>query len=186
MFCPNCGEKLESQNQRFCASCGSRLQFTPIPEVPQEIPGEIQVTTPASTISVSESIPMKKDSQGSYSKRTFAFGFLSLVLAGIGFILEFLAFFRFVIPIYVFPRLPSGPWLLIIALCLHMVGIIFGVISKVSSSKARTHEIENALEKVGRVFGILGIIANAIPIVVINIALVIFNVPYSPPPGPYP
>ena len=29
MFCPNCGEKLESTFQKFCASCGSELSNTP-------------------------------------------------------------------------------------------------------------------------------------------------------------
>jgi len=29
MFCPNCGEKVESQNQKFCSGCGSELSNTP-------------------------------------------------------------------------------------------------------------------------------------------------------------
>jgi len=184
MFCPNCGEKLDSPNQRFCASCGSEIGSTPFPEVPQIQTEENQVSTPVSLVPVSESKPIKAEGPGSYSKKVFAFAFFSLVLAVIGFVLEFLAFFRFIIPMYIFPRLPGGPVLLTIALVIHFVGIIFGIVSRISSSKARKLEIENTLEKVGRVFAILGIIANFIPLVIINIVLLIISVPFSPPPGP--
>ncbi len=184
MFCPNCGERLDSPDQRFCSSCGSKLQFTPIPEVPQAVSEEIQVPTPANTIPVSKALPIKKASQGSYSKKTFAFAFLSLALACVGFSLEYLAFLRSIMYYFMFPRLPSAPVLLIIALIFHFVGIVFATVSRSNSNKARKHEVENALEKVGRVFGILGLIANIIPLVVINIALLFISVPISLPPIP--
>jgi hypothetical protein len=190
MFCPNCGEKLESPNQRFCSRCGSELQFTPNPEVfegynaTQTPVVETPSPTPVPAAPVYETKPIKTGGPGSYSKKVFAFAFLSLVLAGIGFSLDMISFLRFVIPIYVFPRLPGGPIVLIAAMIVHFIGVIFGVVAKANSTKARKFEMENTLERVGKVFGILGIIVNMIPLVVINIALVIINVPFSPPPGP--
>jgi len=175
MFCPNCGEKLDSQNQRFCASCGSEIQSSIIPEVP-ELPAEMtQAPPPTPPVPVYESIPIKKGGPGSYSKQVFAFGFLSLVLAGVGFGLEFLAFIRFIAPFSSFPRLPSAPIFWIAALVLHFVGVVFGILSRVSSSKARKHETENPLEKVGSVFGILGIIANIIPMAIVSPLLMIVS-----------
>ena len=107
-----------------------------------------------------------------------------MVIAGVGFGLEGLAFIKFRSSYYVFPRIPNGPILLIAALVVHLVGVIFASISRSNRSKAKKYEFENALEKVGNVFGIFGLIANIIPLVVINIALVVISVPYSPPPGP--
>jgi len=187
MFCPNCGERLDSPNQRFCSRCGSEIQSTitlEFPESPQISTEDTQEAPAAQPVRIYESKSIKVGGPGSYSKRVFVFAFLSLVLAGVGFVLEFLAFFRFVIPIYVFPRLPSLPSLLILAPSLHLIGTVFGIISIVSSSKARKHEVENTLEKVGKVFGILGVIANVIPIVIINIALIFISNPYSLIPGP--
>lgn len=185
MFCPNCGERLDSPDQRFCSNCGSKLQFTPIPEVPQEV---TVVKTPApppiQAAPVYDVKPIKKASTGSYSKKTFAFAFLSLVLACVGFGLEYLAFLRSVMYYFMFPRLPAAPVLLIIALIFHFVGIVFAVVSRSNSNKARRLEVENALEKVGKVFGILGLVGNIIPLVVINIALLFLSVPISLPPIP--
>ncbi|MFX0008882.1 MAG: zinc-ribbon domain-containing protein [Candidatus Hermodarchaeota archaeon] len=183
MFCPNCGEKLDSPNQRFCSRCGSELQSTPFFDTPQEPVNQVQVST-VQSVPVYETKPIKTGGPGSYSKKVFAFAFLSLVLAGIGFSLDMISFLRFVIPIYVFPRLPSGPIVLIAAMIIHFIGVIFGVVAKANSTKARKYEMENTLERVGKIFGILGIIVNMIPLVVINIGLVIINVPFSPPPGP--
>lgn len=175
MFCPNCGEKLESPNQNFCSRCGSEIHFTPISETPQVLPEETPVTTPISSIPVSESIPIKKGGPGSRSKQTFAFGFLALFLAGVGFGLEWLAFMRFMMPIYIFPRLPGAPIIWVAALVLHFIGVVFGVVSRTNSKKARNLETENPLEKVGNVFGILGIIANIIPMAIVSPLLMIIS-----------
>lgn len=184
MFCPNCGEKLDTPNQSFCAMCGSKLQSTPIPkDIPVQTK-ESQVIVPVSSIPVSKSVPIKTGGPGSYSKRVFAFSFISLVLAGVGFGVEFFAFIKLIAPSYVFPRIPGSPILLIAALVIHLVGVIFGIVSRANSNKAKKHEIENTLEKVGSVFGILGIIANVIPLVAINILLVIMAGPLSPSPVP--
>jgi hypothetical protein len=142
------------------------------------------VPQPAQAVPIYQPKTVKVGGPGSYSKKVFAFSFLSLVLACIGFGLEFLSFIRFTAPIYVFPRLPGGPVLLIAALILHFIGVIFAIVSRVNSRKAREHEIENSLEKVGRVFGILGIIANIIPLVVVNLVLVFYVIPHSAYPMP--
>jgi hypothetical protein len=168
MFCPNCGEKVDSHDQRFCASCGSEIGSNPIPEVSQVLAEENQVSTLASSIPVSESKQIKTGGPGVYSKKIFPLAFFSLVLAAIGFVLEFLAFLRFVIPFYVFPRLPGGPVLWIVALIFHIVGLLFAIRCRVNNKKAGQFETKNTIATVGSVFGVFGIIANAIPIAILS------------------
>ena len=66
--------------------------------------------------------------------------------------------------------------LIIIFIAIHIAGIIFGVLSRIYSAKARELEPVNNLEKVGSIFGILGIIGNTILLIVsIIVAIVIFT-----------
>jgi len=179
MFCPNCGEKLKSQDQSFCASCGSEIQSTPPLEAPQVRAKKNQVSTSStvSSVPVSESKPIKVGGPGFYSKMVFTFALLSIVLAVIGFVFEFLKVLRDVIPIYVFPRIPGGPGLRIIALVLYSIGLIFAILSRVFSSKAGKREMQNTLKRVGSVLGVIGIVQNVIPLVLIPISIVVASMP---------
>ncbi|MFW9972538.1 MAG: zinc-ribbon domain-containing protein, partial [Candidatus Odinarchaeota archaeon] len=109
MYCQNCGEKLEMENQRFCQNCGSEILSTD--ETPKPISWEEQnkPTTQSIPIPQYETSFKKGGQAGSYSKRAFAFAFISLVIACIGFSLEFFAYIKFMAPTYIYPRIPNGP-----------------------------------------------------------------------------
>jgi len=162
MFCPNCGEKLESQNQKFCASCGSILSYTP--DAPQLRAEENQASSPVKPIPVYESKPIKTGGPGPHSKKCFAFAFVSIALAIVG--NSFGA--RFFLPTYFFPYYVGlGLERLIIAMVLHIAGLIFGILSRVNTSKAEILEPINALEQFGSVVAVFGIITNAISVVLV-------------------
>ncbi|TES98299.1 MAG: zinc ribbon domain-containing protein [Promethearchaeota archaeon] len=184
MICPNCGEKLKTQNQKFCPNCGSELLYTPTPDVPQLRAEKNQLSTSStvSSVPVYESKPIKVEGPGFYSKIVFTFALLSIVLAVIGLVFEFLKVLRDVIPIYVFLRIPGGPELWIIALVLNSFGLIFAILSRIFSSKAGKREMKNTLEKVGSVFGIIGIVQNVIPLILIPINIVVASTLIHYPP----
>ena len=180
MFCKNCGKKLESQNQKFCVSCGSVVLHTP--DAPQLRAEKNQVSSTVRSVPIYDSKPIKVEAPGFYSKIAFTFALLSIVLAVIGFVFEFLKVLRDVIPIYVFLRIPGGPELWIIALVLNSIGLIFAIISRVFISKAGKCEMQNTLKKVGSVFGVIGIVQNVIPLILIPINIVIASTLIHYPP----
>jgi len=173
MFCPNCGEKLETPNQMFCASCGSEIQTTSPPDAPPSPAEEIQAPAPApaSTVPVYDSQPMKVEGVGTHSKKCFTFSLLSIGFFIVGLIFGAISILRFILPLYFFPPFfhTGGPVMWIIAFVLHLIGFIFGILSRVNSSKARKLEASHALEKVGSVFGVFGIILNVLPMVILPI-----------------
>lgn len=178
MFCPNCGERLESKEQRFCASCGSEIQTTSPPEAPPSPVEEIQTPAPApaSTLHVYDSQPIKVQGLGAHSKKCFTFSLLSIGFFIAGLIFGAISILRFILPLYFFPFFyyAGGPVMWIIAFVLHLIGFIFGILSRVNSSKARKLEASHALEKVGSVFGVFGIILNVLPMVILPIFIGIF------------
>ena len=174
MFCPNCGEKLESQDQKFCPSCGSTISLTPTPDAPQVTPEENQVSTPSTVSSISVN-STKVGGPGPYSKKVFYFACVSIVFVIVGFVLEYYSFIRFIMPIYLFPNLPGGPLLWIVALVFQAVGLIFAIVSRVNNKKAGDLEPKNPLRAVGSVFGIFGIVLNAIPLAIILPVMIIMT-----------
>jgi len=174
MFCPNCGEKLKSQDQSFCASCGSEIQSTLPPEAPQVRAEEKQVLSPARSVPVYPSKPIKVGGPGPHSKKSFAFALVSLALAGVGFAFGARTFMGILMPYSsYYPYYSFGVLGLIIAVILNITGLVFGILSRTNSSKARISEPINTLEKLGSVFAIFGIVINSIPIVVVSIILII-------------
>lgn len=179
MFCQNCGEKLNSSNQKFCASCGSELPYTP-PAAPQLRAEENQVSSTIRSTPVYESKPFKVGGPGPNSKMCFAFAIVSIALAIVGFIFGGSSFFRSFLSSMLYPYYPSGLGGgligIIIAIILNIAGLIFGIVSRVNSRKAGENEPTNTLEKFGSVVSVFGIIINAIPLIIIP--LIILAVPF--------
>ncbi len=176
MFCQNCGEKMESKEQKFCASCGSEISDTPgAPQAPPLKVEENKVPSPVKSVPVYESKPINVGGPGPHSKKTLAFAIVSLVLGGIGFAFGGIYFMRMLSPFYYYysPYFSLGFMGLIIGGILNVTGLIFGILSRTNCSKARKTEPVNTLEKVGSVFGIFGIIVNSIPVVVLLVLLII-------------
>jgi len=170
MFCPNCGEKLETPNQRYCASCGSEIQTTSPPDVPQ---APAPVLAPVSKVPVYDSKPVKAQGLGTHSKKCFSFSLVSIGFFVAGFVFGGTILLRFILPLYFFPFFGGGIIMWIIAIVLHIIGFIFGILSRVNSSKARNLEASHALEKVGSVFGVFGIVLNVLPMAILPIFIVL-------------
>jgi hypothetical protein len=162
MFCPNCGEKLESQNQKFCASCGSVLSYTP--DVPQLRAEENQASSPVKPIPVYESKPIKTGGPGPHSKKCFAFAFVSIALAIVSF---FFGGFYFM----VFNSFRNSLLRIYLQIILSITGLIFGIRSLVHSNEAR-FEPTNTLKQFGSVVAGFGIIMNAITLITYVFALI--------------
>lgn len=170
MFCPNCGSELTEPNQSFCMKCGSKIEATlEIPQIRTKIPKQVSINTSQSTLeSISLPISQKKSvikegRPGPYSKKCFGFALASIGLAIAGLSvgsgsMMFSMISRFGNVLNGFGFVPG----LIIAIVLNTIGLIFGILSRVNSSKARELEPVNTLEKIGSVFAIFGIIGNAI------------------------
>ncbi len=178
MFCPNCGEKLESQNQKFCASCGSVISNTlGAPKAPQSKVEENHVSPTVRSVPTYESKSIKVGGPGPHSKRCLAFSIVSLGLVGVAYILGGSNLFRYLTPYYYNPYYSFGVIGFTTPIIVHIAGLVFGILAKTNSSKAGKFEPINTLEKVGSVFGVFGIIINSIFIVVIPIILIIWIIP---------
>jgi hypothetical protein len=155
MYCQNCGAKLEMENQRFCQNCGSEI----VPEIPQktfDMDKNIPTTKPIPIPQYTATIK-KGDEPGAYSKRCLGFGIVSLV---IGVITLNIGSTFITMP---FPYFYFGISRIFIGLAIvHVAGIIFGILSRVNSEKARELEPETSILKAGRGLGIAGLIINII------------------------
>lgn len=185
MFCPNCGEKLETPNQRFCASCGSEIQTTASPEIPSQPVEEAQTPPPVSTAPVYDSKPIKSDGGASHSKKCFTYSLISIGFFVAGMIFGPGMILRMISPFYFFPFFGGRPIMPIVAFVLHLIGFIFGIVSRENNSKAKKFGEDHALGKVGSVFGVFGIILNIVPMVILPILMALnfvgIIVPYMPP-----
>ena len=182
MFCQNCGEKLESKNQKFCASCGSAFPHAPDP--PQLKVEENQAASTVRSVPVYEPKPIKVGGPGPHSQRCFAFAIVSIALAIAGFIFGGNSFFRFFMSSIFYPYylggLGGGLVGIIIAIILNIVGLIFGILSRVNSRKAGEIEPINTLEKFGSVVSVFGIIINIIPLVIIPLIFLVVPFLFMP------
>ncbi len=162
MYCQNCGEKLEIKNQRFCQNCGNKIQI--ISETPQlGIEDDQYKITPASppVYQIIEQKSVKKGSTSSNSKICLGFGIISLVIATFAFNFGTTILMNPVISYYFLMRR-----VLIGLTIVNILGIIFGIISKLYSEKAKEMEPESSILKAGNIIGFIGIIFNAILVVI--------------------
>ena len=182
MYCPNCGVKLESQNQKFCASCGSAISNAPdvpqAPQAPQLKVEENRVLPKARSVPVYESKTINVGGPGPHSKKCFAFSIVSLGLVGVAYFFGGSNLFTYLIPYYYYyyptPFVVIG---IITTIIIHIAGLVFGILSRTNSSKAGRFEPINGLEKVGSVFGVFGIVINSIFIVLIPVIFIIGVIP---------
>ncbi len=170
MFCPSCGEKLAESNQSFCSKCGSELG-APL-EPPQlrtersiqESTGTSQFPPESTSVPIYQpkSVKKEKGSPGPYSIKCLVFAVLSNVLALIGMAINTGGMMFSRISGFGLGFVPR----LIIGTALGITGLIFGILSRVSSKRAGESEPENTVEKIGSVLAIFGIITNTIGIVI--------------------
>ena len=179
MYCPNCGVKLESQNQKFCASCGSAISNAPdAPQASQLKVEENRVSPKVRSVPVYESKTIREGGPGPHSKKCFAFSIVSLGLVAVAYFFGGSNLFRYLTPYYyLYPLYPFGVIGIIIPIIIHIAGLVFGILSRTNSSKAGKFEPINTLEKIGSVFGVFGIVINSIFIALIPVILIIRVIP---------
>ena len=150
MYCPNCGEKIETPNQNFCPNCGNELpKNSGKPQLRSE---EIQSKSPIGSESIGYKIQEQKiyAAPGFHSRKCLGFALSSFIMGIItGAIGLVILIFLFII----------GSILLLIV---HSIGLTLGILAKKHSKEAAKIEPPNSAEKAGSVFAVFGIIINAI------------------------
>ena len=137
-------------------------------------------STPTTAVSVYDTKPIKKQGSGPYSRKALVFALIWPIFFIIAFYIGFIftIFRRFTYS----PYFPRNPGLWIIPLALHVLGLIFSILSKANSSKARKFEGENGLQKAGSIISVFGIVLNIIFLVVVPIMMgTAFILPYYDP-----
>ncbi|MFX1567022.1 MAG: hypothetical protein ACFFCV_01495 [Promethearchaeota archaeon] len=158
MYCKNCGQKLEFENQRFCQYCGNKVQRAYGPsqlETTGDRNDSIPISPPVYQIIGQKS--KMKGSAGSYSKKSLGFGIVSIVILSITFDIGSTAVLDPIFSyIFLLRRVFIG---LIIA---HVIGIMFGIASRIFYRKAEEMESLSSILKAGKIIGLIGITFNTI------------------------
>ena len=190
MYCPNCGAGNFGPDANFCYECGTQLSnFQGLtPSVQSNMTHNVQVQQKITNQPLNT--PLFKYSNnaiGANSKRSLGFSLVSLGLLVVNIIVSFgiLMFWL---------RRGTGSGLetvnnakflsFIPATILGCLGVIFGIIGIIFSSRARS-EIYDKVEKAGSILSILGIAFNcfAIGLVILNGPILTFwPQPVIPPP----
>ncbi|MFX1235094.1 MAG: zinc-ribbon domain-containing protein, partial [Promethearchaeota archaeon] len=98
MYCPNCGEELRDENQRFCSRCGSKISSSKeIVELESEpkketMPIVQQSKQISSEILVSPQKTPVKGAVGPYSKKSLADGIISIGITVVALYCSFIVF----------------------------------------------------------------------------------------------
>ena len=170
LYCPQCGEKLYSSDQKFCKHCGADLR--------------IDIGTSDSPVSAIKEKTIRK-----LSKRCFILGLSSFVIAII-FIIIGLALIILlrssVYPHFISTNIEEQYYFdqelkmytvmfgLVSILC-SIAGFSLAIISRMIRKKARDNGSKNILIDMGGVFAILGIVLN---ITAIILALIVMYLPF--------
>ena len=159
MFCSNCGEKLIVTDQKFCHNCGTEV-LAPSKANNNKIVRIQNVSAPKiQYVPIKTQRQLKMGPPGKYSKFCLEFALISIVIGIATLIIGYNYYRFFYYPSYnIIGRLVVS----IMILLVRGGGLILGVFSKINSSKAQILEPYNDVEKAGSIFGIFGIIINAI------------------------
>ncbi len=155
MYCPNCGEKLISPNQKFCQACGANL-IELIPnrksiEKKSIIQSRVQPLSRNNLEFQYKNQQMQiyeKRGSKTYAKICFALGFISFIISQISGFISYL-----IIPL---------PYLVILCSIINITGLILGSLSRVYKTKSEEQEVVTGLRKAGSVFSSIGIVFNLI------------------------
>ncbi len=162
LYCPQCGEKLKSSDQKFCDHCGADLRIS-------------MKTSDSDVTTIKE------------SKRCFILGLSSFIIAII-FIIIGLAlililrnsvqstYYIFYESYYFDEELKLVTEVFgLVAILSSIAGCSLGIISRMIRQKLRANESKNLFIDMGGVFAILGIVLNIIAIV---IAIILIYLPF--------
>ncbi|MFX0039662.1 MAG: zinc-ribbon domain-containing protein [Promethearchaeota archaeon] len=157
MFCQNCGAQLEMENQRFCQNCGSEIidksqPFKATTAMDQDNTIAIPIPVPQYTTTIKKGGP-----PGTFSKRCLGFGIVSLIIG----VITFNIGSTFVTAPFSYYYFPMGRIFIGLAI-VHAVGIMFGILSRVNSGKAKGIEPETTSLKAGSALGVVGLVINSI------------------------
>jgi hypothetical protein len=170
LYCPQCGEKLETSDQKFCKHCGADLR--------------IDIGTSDSPVSAIKENKIRKQ-----SKRCFILGLSSFFIAIIFIIIGI--FLIILLRSSVYPHFTSTMvqeqyyfdqelkmytnLFGLIAILFSIAGFSLAIISKMKRKKMRDNGSKNILIDMGGVFAILGIVLNIIAIIM---ALIVMYLPF--------
>jgi hypothetical protein len=161
MYCKKCGSELEIENQRFCQICGTEIRrYHNNSQLGSMRDPNKSSSAPPPQYQDIRQPHINKRSGGPYSKRCLGFGIVSLIVAIISFnigsslILDNTYFY-----------IQEG--IVFIGLTIaRIIGLIFGVVNRLSYSKAISMETESSILKAGNILGILGISFNSLLILI--------------------
>jgi len=174
MFCSYCGAQIINPNQKYCHQCGKVIEKNIISKVPQSNPEKTQYTPRVASesskgsmnLSAIQNVAIKEEGRpGTLSIKSFVFALVSIGIVIFSVILGggvFLSFRIFGVRGPVFTIMRIIIWIIVIAI--QFLGLMFSIQSRKNSKKAKNIEPYNILERLGRVFGIIGIVVNAIAI----------------------
>jgi hypothetical protein len=161
MLCQNCGAELEMENQRFCQNCGSEILDTHKTSQVTTKMDQDKIKTNSIPIPQYSTSIKKEEQPGSYSKRCLGFGIVSLIIG----IITFNIGSTLITTPFPYIYFPMGRIFIGLAI-VHIAGIIFGVLSRINSGKAKESEPETTILKAGSGLGIAGLVINSILLVV--------------------
>ena len=157
MFCKKCGSELEIENQRFCQICGTEIRSYHSTSQLGSIRDSYEpLSTPPPHYQDISHTHINKRSGGPYSKRCLVFGIISLLFAVISFNIGSSILWDSIYSPFPRDRVIIG---LTIA---RIIGILFGIINRLSYNRAISVEPESSILKAGNILGILGILSNSI------------------------
>lgn len=154
MSCPNCGAQLEMPNQKFCQDCGSMLpDFTKSSDLAQNFVASQETRNYLQL----QQKHTKMSNPRTRSKASLVFGIVSIIIA----MTTFNAGSSLFMEPYI---LPLSMRLIIIQSfgILNIVGLVFGIISKIFNTQAKKMESLNKAMKAGNILGIIGLILNSL------------------------